>query len=129
MILFQMLSRMTGQGMTAPIPMKAISTLLFSALCAGIATAGQTTIFNDTSDARFVRITHKGQKLASVWLLPGQKVVVQVDDTRRGKPLLMLDVPNYFSEQREREVKFYTLPKKPAPLFFGISWFKRSIDS
>ena len=109
--------------------MKTIAILLFSTLFAGVAGAGQITIFNDTSDMRFVRITHKGRKLASAWLLPGQKVVAQVDDSRRGKPLLMLDVPNLWQEQPEREVKFYTLPKKPTPLFFGISWFKRSIDS
>jgi hypothetical protein len=107
--------------------MKTIATVLFTSLLAGIATAGQTTIFNDTSDVRFVRITHKGQKLAAVWLLPGQKVVVEVDDSRRGKPLLMMDVPNLWQEQRERDVRFYILPKKPTPLFFGISWFKRSI--
>ena len=109
--------------------MKTIAILLFSTLFAGIAGAGQITIFNDTTNIRFVRITHKGQKLASAWLLPGQKVVEQVDDSRRGKPLLMLDVPNLWQEQPEREVKFYTLPKKPTPLFFGISWFTRSIDS
>ena len=109
--------------------MKTIAILLFSTLFAGIAGAGQITIFNDTSDLRFVRITHKGQKLASAWLLPGQRVVVQVDETRRGKPLLMIDVPNLWQPQREREVKFHTLPKKPTPLFFGISWFQRSVDS
>jgi hypothetical protein len=109
--------------------MKTTATLLFFTLFAGIAVAGQTTIFNDTSDLRFVRITHKGQKLAAAWLLPGQKVVVQVDETRRGNPLLMVDVPDITHEQRKQEVKFYILPKKPTPLFFGLSWFKRSLGS
>ncbi len=108
--------------------MKTIATLLFSAWIAGFATAGQTTIVNDTSDLRFVRITHKGQKLAAVWLLPGQKVVVEIDHNRRGKPLLMTDVPNFWNEQREREVRFYNLPKKPTPQTFGISWFKYDLD-
>ena len=60
--------------------MKTIAALLFSVLHAGIAAAGQTTIFNDTSDVRFVRITHKGRKLAAVWLLPGRMVVVKIMD-------------------------------------------------
>jgi hypothetical protein len=115
--------------MTARSAMKTIASLLLSTLLAGIAAAGQITIFNDTSELRFVRITHKGQKLAATWLISGQRVVVQVDDTRRGKPLLMVDVPNLAKEKREREVKFHYLPKKPTPLFFNLSWFKRSIDS
>ncbi len=113
--------------------MKTIATLLFSTLLAGIAAAGQTTIFNDTTELRFVRITHKGEKLAATWLLPGQRVVVQVDETRRGKPLLMLDVPNFTKygteQERERKVKFYYMPKKPTPLFFNLSWFKYSLDA
>jgi hypothetical protein len=109
--------------------MKTIAILLFSTLFAGIAAAGQTTIFNDTTELRFVRITHKGQKLAATWLMPGQRVVVQVDETRAGKPLLMLDVPNLTKEQREHKVKFYFMPKKPTPLFFNLSWFKHSLDS
>ena len=107
--------------------MKTTATLLFFTLFAGIATAGQITIVNDTSNLRFVRVTHKGQKLTAVWLLPGQNVVVQVDDTRRGHPLLMVDVPNYWNEQSKQEVKFYHLPKKPTPLVFGLSWFKGSL--
>lgn len=109
--------------------MKTIATFLISACIAGFATAGQTTISNDSSELRFVRITHKGQKLAAVWLLPGHKVVVEVDDSRRGKPLLMLDLPNLWDEQLEREARFYTLSKKPTPQFFSISWFKRGLGT
>ena len=109
--------------------MKTIAPFRFTSLLAGIATAGQTTIFNDTTDLRFVRIPHKGRKLAAAWLLPGRKMGVEADDSRRGKPLLMMDVPNLWQEQRERDARFYILPKKPAPLFLGITWFTQSIGS
>lgn len=113
--------------------MKTIATFLFTSLQAGIATAGEITIFNDTIQVRYVKVSHKGQKLGKQWLKPGESLVVQVDETRRGSPILtmvgyeLLYTP-YGSENKKREFKarYAILPKQPEPKFMLLSWVRNS---
>lgn len=116
--------RMTG-GHHRPLPMKAIPCLLLAALLGGTATAGQATFYNDLSHPRFMRIGHKGQKLVVTWLLPGQRVVVNIDENRPGKPILLVEQLNPLNSDQKRTVKAFILPKKSTPVFFNMSWFGR----
>jgi hypothetical protein len=111
--------------------MKTILTLLLCALLAGPLPAGEVTIFNDTILIRLVKVSHKGQKLGKEWLKPGESMVVQVDETRRGSPILTmvsyeLLYNSYGSESKKREFKsrFAILPKRPEPKFVLLSWVR-----
>ncbi len=106
--------------------MKALASFLIAAVLGGTATAGQATFYNDQTYPRFVRIGHKGQKLAGTWLLPGQRLVVTIDENRRGKPILLVDSLNLTNYSTKWTVKAYPLPKKSTPLFFNMSWFGRN---
>ena len=116
--------RMTGGHHRLPA-MKIIPSLLFAALLGGTATAGQATFYNDLSHPRFMRIGHKGQKLVVTWLLPGQRVVVNIDENRPGKPILLVEQLNPLNSDQKRAVKAFILPKKREPVFFNMSWFGR----
>ena len=112
--------------------MKTLLALIIATVFAGNSNAGEATFYNDQSYPRFIRITHKGQKLISTWLLPGGRVTVNIDETRPGKPILMVESQAYWgstygsynsSGSSAPTYKFFTLPKKDTPRFFNTSWY------
>jgi hypothetical protein len=101
--------------------------LLAAALAASAVHAGDITLYNDQAFPRLIRLGHKGQKLYAGWMYPGQTITVHVDETRKGKPILMVDtrVQRGSGSRYEWEMKAYPLPKKAEPVFFNMSWFLR----
>lgn len=103
--------------------MKTLARFLIAAVLTGTSPAGEATFYNDQTYPRFVRISHKRQKLVVTWLLPGQRVTVNIDENRPGKPILMVDSLQQVNSRPEWTVKAFPLPKKSTPLFFNLSWF------
>jgi hypothetical protein len=125
-----------GAGTNRLTPMKTLATLMTAAVLAGTSNAGEATFYNDQTYPRFIRITHKGQKLIATWIIPGGRVTVNIDETRQGKPVLMVDSAGYWnsvsasynsSGSSTPTYKFFTLPKKSTPLFFNMSWYGKRI--
>jgi hypothetical protein len=103
--------------------------LVAAAALAGSVDAGDITLYNDQAYPRLIRLGHKGQKLYAGWMYPGQTITVHVDETRKGKPILLVDTRTQrgSSNRYEWELKAYPLPKKAEPVVFNMSWFPRGI--
>lgn len=116
-----------GNVQTPEPPMKIWLSFLLAAALAGSATAGDVTLYNDQAFPRLIRLGHRGQKLFAGWMYPGQRVTVRVDETRKGKPILMVDVRESSSSSSAPKWTFraYPLAKKSEPLFYNLSWFPR----
>lgn len=107
--------------MIKPFPL--LCCLAALALCQGLARAGKVYLRNDLGSDTQIVVKHDKETILQARLRRGDAVLVQIDETRAKKPVLLFTYSPTGYQGRGPRLVAWPLPKKTKTLFFNLSSF------